>query len=42
LVLKNGVVIRANANQMNVQALQTLLSQVGWSSLEAMERKPKS
>lgn len=42
VVLKNGVVIRANANQMNVQSLQTLLSQVSWTSLEAMERKPKS
>jgi hypothetical protein len=41
VVLKNGVVLSANATQMNAQNLQSLLMQVNWSGLETMERKPK-
>lgn len=42
VVLKNGVVLSARADQVDVQALQALLAQVSWSGIEALERKPKS
>lgn len=42
VVLKNGVVLSARADYMDVQALQALLAQVSWSGIEALERKAKS
>jgi len=42
VVLKNGVVLSARADYMDVQALQALLTQVSWSGIEALERKAKS
>jgi hypothetical protein len=42
VVLKNGVVLSASASQMDVQVLRTLLSQVSWTALEALQRKAKS